>query len=100
MEFAYDGGGLGKGGKVTLLYDGKPVGTGRVDETQGMIFSADETLDVGCESGTAVSPDYSTEDRSSRFTGKINWVRLDIGDDSHDHLIDPEENIKIVVARQ
>jgi N-sulphoglucosamine sulphohydrolase, C-terminal len=100
MEFAYDGGGLGKGGKVTLSYDGTPVGTGRVDETQGMIFSADETLDVGYESGTAVSPDYTTEGRSSRFTGKINWVRLDIADDSHDHLIDPEENMKIVVARQ
>ena len=28
MEFAYDGGGLAKGGNVTLYYDGKPVGHG------------------------------------------------------------------------
>ena len=30
MEFAYDGGGLAKGGDVTLYYDGTAVGTGRV----------------------------------------------------------------------
>ena len=51
MEFAYDGGGMGKGGDVTLYYDGKEVGKGRVDQTQGFIFSADETTDVGHESG-------------------------------------------------
>ena len=28
MEFAYDGGGLAKGGDVTLYYDGKAVGKG------------------------------------------------------------------------
>ena len=45
MEFAYDGGGMGKGGDVTLYCDGKEVGKGRVDQTQGFIFSADETTD-------------------------------------------------------
>ena len=60
MEFAYDGGGLAKGGDVTLYYDGKSVGEGRVEFTQPMIFSADETTDVGYESGTPVSADYST----------------------------------------
>jgi arylsulfatase A-like enzyme len=100
MEFAYDGGGLGKGGNVTLYYDGKKVGTGRVGETQGMIFSADETADVGYESGTAVSPDYSTENGTGKFTGRINWVQLDLGSDDHDHFIDPEERLKIVMARQ
>jgi arylsulfatase len=100
MEFAYDGGGLGKGGKVTLYYDGKKVGSGRVDETQGMIFSADETADIGYESGTPVSTDYSTENATSRFTGKIHWVQLDLGKDSNDHLIEPEERLKIVMARQ
>src|SRR6185312_9065981 len=47
MEFAYDGGGLAKGGDVTLYYDGSEVGTGRVGATQPMIFSADETTDIG-----------------------------------------------------
>ncbi|POH64436.1 MULTISPECIES: arylsulfatase [Cryobacterium] len=98
MEFAYDGGGLGKGGDVTLYYDGKPVGTGRVGATQAMIFSADETTDVGYESGTPVTADYTTA--SSRFSGRINWVQIDLGDDNNDHFIDPEERFRIIMARQ
>ena len=77
MEFAYDGGGLAKGGDVTLYYDGAAAGSGRVGATQPMIFSADETTDVGYESGTAVSPDYTPQ--GSRFTGRINWVQIDVG---------------------
>ena len=72
MEFAYDGGGLAKGGNVTLYYDGKEAGKGRVEATQAMIFSADETTDIGYESGTPVSRDYTTPRRASspaRFTG-------------------------------
>ena len=57
MEFAYDGGGLGKGGTVTLYVDGAKVGEGRVDATVPMLFSADETTDVGSDSGTPVSDD-------------------------------------------
>ncbi|WP_167046126.1 arylsulfatase [Salinibacterium sp. ZJ454] len=98
MEFGYDGGGLGKGGDVSLYYDGDAVGKGRVDATQAMIFSADETTDVGYESGTAVSADYTP--KSSRFTGKINWVQIDLGDDDHDHLIDPQERLRVIMARQ
>ena len=63
MEFAYDGGGLAKGGDVTLYYDGTAVGTGRVEATQPMIFSADETTDIGYESGTTVTPDYTARDQ-------------------------------------
>lgn len=98
MEFAYDGGGLAKGGDVTLYYDGEAVGTGRVGATQPMVFSADETTDVGYESGTPVSADYTTQ--GSRFTGRIRWVQIDLGDDDHDHLIDPEERLRIAMARQ
>jgi arylsulfatase A-like enzyme len=98
MEFAYDGGGLGKGGDVTLYYDGDPVGKGRVGATQPMIFSADETTDIGYESGTTVTPDYAA--RTSRFTGKIGWVQLDLGDDDQDHFVDPEERLRIAMARQ
>ena len=54
-EFAYDGGGLAKGGTVTLYYDGVGVGTGRVDVTQPLIFSADETTDIGNDYGMPVS---------------------------------------------
>jgi hypothetical protein len=98
MEFAYDGGGLAKGGNVTLYYDGKEVGKGRVGATQAMIFSADETTDIGYESGTPVSPDYTT--KGSKFTGKIHWVQLDVGKDDNDHFIDPEERLRVAMARQ
>jgi arylsulfatase len=98
MAFAYDGGGLGKGGEVTLYYDGSAVGSGRVELTQPMVFSADETTDIGYESGTTVSPDYTAH--SSRFTGKIHWVQIDLGADDHDHFIDPEERLRIAMARQ
>ncbi len=98
MEFAYDGGGLAKGGNITLCYDGNVVGTGRVAATQPMVFSADETTDIGYEAGTPVSPDYTT--KSSKFTGKINWVQLDVGKDDHDHFIDPDERFRIMMARQ
>ena len=100
MEFAYDGGGLGKGGDVTLLVDGEPVGEGRVEATVPMLFSADETTDVGSDTATPVSDDYGARD--SRFTGKVRWVQLDIDEAAADadHLISPEERLQIAMARQ
>jgi arylsulfatase len=98
VEFAYDGGGLAKGGDVTIYYDGRAVGTGRVGATQAMIFSADETTDIGFESGTAVTADYTPA--TSKFTGRIQWVQIDVGVDDNDHFIDPEERLRIAMARQ
>jgi arylsulfatase len=98
MEFAYDGGGLAKGGGVTLYYDGQAVGSGRVGATQPLVFSADETTDIGHESGTTVSPDYTAQ--SSRFTGKIHWVQIDLGKDDNDHYIDLDERLRVAMARQ
>ena len=73
MEFAYDGGGLAKGGDVTLFIDGAKVGQGRVDATQPMIFSGDETTDVGSDSATPVSDDYGP--KTSRFSGRVRLGR-------------------------
>jgi len=100
MMTAYDGGGMGKGGNVTLYYDGKEVGKGRVEATEAMIFSADETTDIGYESGTPVTPDYNA--KTSKFNGKINWVQIDLGKDAGDadHFISPEERLRIAMARQ
>jgi hypothetical protein len=98
MEFEYEGGGLAKGGGVTLYVDGQKVGDGRVDATQPMIFSADETCDVGNEAGSMVTPDYTA--KTSKFNGTINWIQLDQGADDHDHLISPEERLHIAMARQ
>jgi arylsulfatase A-like enzyme len=98
MEFAYDGGGLAKGGDVTLYYDGQPVGKGRVEMTQPMAFSADEACDVGADTGSPASPDYGAS--GNKFAGEIKWVQIDVGDDSHDHLIRPEDRINIAMAKQ
>ena len=98
MEFAYDGGGLGKGGTATLILGGAKIGEGRLDATIPMIFSADETADLGKDNGSAVSDDYTSE--ASTFTGTVNWVKLDIGDDSHDHLITPHDRLRAAMVRQ
>ncbi len=98
MEFAYDGGGLAKGGNVTLYYDGNAVGTGRVDITVPMGFSADEACDIGRDTGSPASPDYGPH--GNRFTGTIDWVQIDIGDDSHDHLIKPEDRLNLAMGKQ
>ena len=83
---------------MSLYYDGERVGEGRVGATQALIFSADEGVDVGCETGTPVAPEYKVEE--SVFTGQINWVELKIGQDDHTHLLDPEEHIQVLMARQ
>lgn len=98
MEFKYDGGGLAKGGDVTLFLDGKPVGKGRVERTQPMGYSADEACDVGADTGSPASPEYGVTGNS--FTGKIHWVQIDIGDDDHSHLITAEQRLKLAMARQ
>ena len=100
MEFAYDGGGLGKGGDVTLYVDGAQVGQGRLEATIPLIFSADETADVGRDTASPVSDDYAGA--SSVFTGRVNWVQLDLGEDAQDadHLITPEERLRVAMARQ
>ncbi len=69
MEFAYAGGGLGKGGKVTLYVDGKKVGEGTVPITQAMVFSADDGCDVGEDTGAPVSPDYGP--LGNAFNGEV-----------------------------
>jgi arylsulfatase A-like enzyme len=100
MEFKYDGGGPGKGGAVTLFLDGNQVGEGRVEATVPLIFSADETADVGRDTASPVSDDYEGE--SSVFTGTVNWVQIDLGEDAEDadHLITPEERLGVAMARQ
>ena len=65
-----------------------------------MAFSADETTDVGSDSATPVSDDYVPKD--SQFSGTIRWVQLDIDQaaENVDHLITPEERLRIAMARQ
>ena len=57
VEFDYDGPGLGKGGTARLFLDGEGIGEGAVAATAAMIFSADDTCDVGREDGALVAED-------------------------------------------
>ena len=100
VEFTYDGGGLGKGGTASLFLDGNKVGEGRVEATVPMAFSADETLDIASDSGTPVTDDLDSGD--TEFNGRVRWVEIDLGDDAEDadHLITPDERLKIAMARQ
>jgi arylsulfatase A-like enzyme len=99
MEFAYDGGGLAKGGDVTLYVDGDKVGDGRVEHTVPMAFSGDETTDLGRDSATPVSDDHGYD---NAFTGRVRWVQIDVDEAAEDvdHLISPDELLRVAMARQ
>jgi arylsulfatase len=76
VDFAYDGGGVGKGGTATLLINGKKAASGRIEKTQPTGFSFDETAGVGIDESTPVSKEYN--ERDNAFTGKIEKVIIDV----------------------
>jgi len=78
-EFAYDGGGLAKGGLGAIFVDGRKVAEGRIERTQPMLFSADEGADVGEDGETPVVEDYGIP-APYKFTGKIGKVTIDLKD--------------------
>jgi len=100
MEFAYAGGGLGKGGKATLFIDGKKAGEGDIGGTLAIVFSADDGCDVGEDTGAPVSPEYSSH--GNAFNGEIKGVLLSIADDpaNADHMVTAEDAIRVALARQ
>jgi arylsulfatase len=99
MEFAYDGGGMGKGGTVILDTDERPVGTGRVEATVPIIYSLDETADIGRDTASPVSDDYTAAD--SAFSGTIAWVRIDLDPDAGGiDPVPPEDRLRATLARQ
>jgi hypothetical protein len=99
MEFHYDGGGMGKGGDVVLFLDGDKIGAGRVDATVPVVYSADESCDVGRESGSLVTRDYG---RDNTFTGTVRWVQIDLDDSAEDDQtqLTVAERLRVAMARQ
>lgn len=75
FEFAYDGGGQGKGGVASLLVNGQKVGEGRIERTQPFFYSADEGVDVGEDGETPVTENYGTP-APHKFTGKLGKVTV------------------------
>jgi arylsulfatase len=97
-HFAYDGGGLGKGGTVTLYAGEDKIGEGRVERTLPYQFTFDETVDVGRDLASPVSGDYAAT--GNEFSGTLSWVRIDLGDDDHSHLIDDEHKLAVAMLKQ
>jgi arylsulfatase len=65
-----------------------------------MVFSADDTCDVGMEGGAVVSEDYGPQ--GNQFTGEVSWVQIDLAEaaEDPDHLVSPQERLHIAMARQ
>jgi arylsulfatase len=82
-----------------LFLDGEQVGEGAVAATAAMIFSADDTCDVGREDGALVAADYPLP---NAFTGEVNWVEIDVDEAAADadHKLDPDELLRVAMARQ
>jgi arylsulfatase len=74
-EFTYDGGGLGKGGKMALFIDGQKAGEGRMEQTQAITLGLGGTLDIGEDSGSGVDEVYTPP---FRFGGRIKQVTVEL----------------------
>ncbi|MBV8164930.1 MAG: arylsulfatase [Candidatus Eremiobacteraeota bacterium] len=98
MEFGYDGGGLAKGAGIKLFVDGKSVAQGRLEQTIAMVFSADETSDVGVKRGSPMTADMPPD--QSRFNGTVDAVVIETSGESQDHLLSREQVLNMIVARQ
>ena len=98
LEFAYDGGGLGKGGTATLYCDGDKMAEGRVEHTHATIFSADSTALVGNKFGAPIGPDLEIE--GNPFNGTIKGVQIDLKLDDADHYVSDTERWRIAMAIQ
>jgi arylsulfatase len=81
FDFVYAGGGMGKGGEATLTVNGVKVAEGHIPMTQALIFSADETADVGIDDATPVVESVG-RGQASRFTGKIGKVTVQLNADA------------------
>lgn len=100
MEFAYAGGGFGKGGTATLFIDGEKTGEGEIGNTMAFVYSLDDGCDIGEDSGAPVSPDYAPS--HNRFSGEVKGVQLAIDDavEAANNLVDPAKAVAIAMARQ
>jgi hypothetical protein len=78
FDFAYDGGGIGKGGTGTITVDGKKAAAGRIAQTTPIPkFSLDESFDVGQDTGTPVIDDYDAQ-MPFKFTGILKKLQIHI----------------------
>ena len=98
MSFDYDGGGVAKGGTVRLFIDDREVGQGRIGRTQPLPFASDEPLEIGCDGGSPVTPDYG----KAQFTGEVAWVEIEIpeGAPDSDHELTSDDRLKSALVKE
>ncbi len=80
FDFAYDGGGIGKGGRGELRVDDIKVAEGRFEKTIPFRFSLDESFDVGQDTGSPVIDEYDAK-MPFEFSGTLKKVEVKLGDD-------------------
>ncbi|MDC0747501.1 hypothetical protein POL67_39585 [Polyangium sp. rjm3] len=97
MEFAYDGGGLGKGGTASLFLDGEKVAEGRIERTVPVIFSVDASAHVGDKWGSPIAPDLAVA--GNRFQGHVAWVRIEVAPEEGER-VSPEDLLKVAMGTQ
>ena len=83
----------------SLYVDGEQVAEGRLEGTHATIFSADSTASVGEKAGAPISDDFSRTGKHT-FNGRVQWVHIKVGDDSHDHYLDDAERYRIAMSLQ
>lgn len=96
VQVGYDGGGLGRGADVRLLVDATEVGRGRIERTLPYMFSMDQTLDVGIDRGTPVTPDYGTRDGFA-FEGRLDRLEIISGEDALRPSVEQQVEVALVV---
>ena len=97
MEFAYDGGGLAKGGTSPSTTTAKPSERAGWRPPSPWCSPPTRRPTSATTTGCRCLP---TTSGASKFNGKIDFVQIDIGDDNHDHLVDPADLIKVAISRQ
>jgi arylsulfatase len=75
VDFVYDGGGMGKGGTITMTANGNQVASGRLEKTIPIQFSISEGLDVGTDVGSAVDFTYKLP---FTYPGKIEKIIVEL----------------------
>lgn len=75
MDFRYDGGGMGKGGTLTLYVNGAQVGQTHVEKTTPFKYSLSEGQSIGEDAGSPVDQRYTPP---FKFTGTLGTVTVEL----------------------
>jgi arylsulfatase len=77
FDFNYDGPGVAKGGTGVLKVDGQVVATEQIPHTIAFLMVADESFNVGVDTGTPVNDqDYQVP---FEYTGTLKKLTFDLG---------------------